>query len=93
MKKMLPLLLLFTVILVKAQDTKHMDDENGFRGYKFGTAVTEFKNMPDNTLYIYASNSFEAWNQFGPSLKPSPNDQIVGSDSTLGGMLLVYRKK
>jgi hypothetical protein len=52
-----------------------------------------FKNMPDNTLYVYASNSFEAWGKFGPSLQPSSRDQIVGSDSTLGGLLLVYRKK
>ena len=61
--------------------------------YTSAKPFTEFKNMPDNTLYIYASNSFEVWNKFGPSLKPSPNDQIVGSDSTLGGLLLVYRKK
>ena len=61
--------------------------------YTSAKPFTAFKNMPDNTLYIYASNSFEAWNRFGPSLQPSSNDQIVGADSTLDGLLLVYRKK
>ena len=61
--------------------------------YTSAKPFTTFNNMPDNTLYIYASNSFEAWGRFGPSLKPSSSDQIAGSDSTLGGLLLVYRKK
>ena len=61
--------------------------------YTSAKLFTEFKNMPNNTLYIYAFNSFESWNKFGPSLQPRPEDQIVVSDDTLGGLLLVYRKK
>ena len=61
--------------------------------YTSAKLFTGFQNMPENTLYIYAFNSFEAWSKFGPSLQPRPSDQIVVSDDTLGGLLLVYRRK
>lgn len=59
--------------------------------YTSAKPFTAFQNMPDNTLYIYVTNTFEPW--FSPSLQPLPKDQIVWSDSTLGGLLLIYRKK
>lgn len=61
--------------------------------YTSAKRFTGFKDMIDGTLYIYVFNSFEIWSKFGPSLRPSPCDQVVISDNTLDGLLLVYQKK
>lgn len=61
--------------------------------YTSARRFTGFNNMHENTLYMYVFNAFETWDKFGPRMQPLPEDRIVVSDDTLGGLLLVYRRK
>jgi hypothetical protein len=45
MKKIIFILLLLTSFRVHAQDLKNLDEEYGFRGHKFGSLISTFKNM------------------------------------------------
>ena len=49
--------------------------------------------MPDSTLYIFASNSLEAWTKFGPSLIPPRGNiyEFIVKNQIKGGWLVIYR--
>ena len=45
MKKLMFVLLLLPFVSLKAQDIMHLDEEYGFRGHKFGSLISTFKDM------------------------------------------------
>ncbi len=51
--------------------------------------------MPDNTLYVFAFNSLEAWTKFGPSLFPKRDKRykLIVKNQIKGGWLLIYEKE
>ena len=51
--------------------------------------------MPDNTLYVFAFNSLEAWTKFGPSLFPKRDKRykIIVKNQIKGGWLIIYEKE
>ena len=44
---------------------------------------------PDKAVFIYVPHCY----RFAPDLRPSPEDRIIYSDSTLPGTILLYRKR
>ena len=51
--------------------------------------------MPDNTLYIFAFNSLDAWIEFGPSLFPKRNKRykIILKNQIKDGWFVIYEKE
>ncbi|MBU8902438.1 MAG: hypothetical protein KOO69_06840, partial [Victivallales bacterium] len=51
--------------------------------------------MPDNTLYIFAFNSLDAWSKFGPSLFPKRNKRykIILKNQIKDGWFIIYEKE
>ncbi len=51
--------------------------------------------MPDNTLYIFAFNSLEAWIKFGPSLFPERDKRykIILKNQINDGWFIIYEKE
>ncbi len=51
--------------------------------------------MPDNTLYVFAFNSLEAWTEFGPSLFPKRDKRyrIILKNQIRGGWFIIYEKE
>jgi hypothetical protein len=51
--------------------------------------------MPDNTLYVFAFNSLEAWTEFGPSLWPKRDKKykIILRNQIRDGWFIIYEKE
>lgn len=51
--------------------------------------------MPDDTLYIYSHNTFEAWKAFGPSLLPMKETgcKIIYRNIIKDGWFVIYTKE
>jgi len=51
--------------------------------------------MPDNTLYVFAFNSLEAWTKFGPSLWPKRDRmyKFIVKNQLNGGWFIIYEIK
>jgi len=51
--------------------------------------------MPDNTLYIFAFNSLDAWLKFGPSLFPERNKKyrVILKNQIQDGWFVIYEKE
>lgn len=48
--------------------------------------------MPADTIYVYHENDFENTEMSGPSLLPDRDDIALFRDTTLGGLVIVYRR-
>ena len=48
--------------------------------------------MPENTVFVYHENDFEKTGMSGPSLLPDREDVALYRDTSLGGLVIVYRR-
>ena len=53
----------------------------------------EKRKMPPETLYVFISNSFEFWPDFGKPLMPEKGDWVFYEEKGLNGFVLVYQSE